>query len=74
VRLSCRLREIRGKRTIAEVASAAGVNEGELSKIERGLALPRDEWLEGLELAYGAARHDWYPPALLLHLQGDETS
>lgn len=72
MRVACRLREIRGDRTLATMAAASGVAEAELSKIERGLALPRDLWLDGLEQAYGEPRHQWYPPELLLIFQRDE--
>lgn len=71
MRLACHLRGLRGERRLAELARVAGVHEAELSKIERGIALPRDEWVAGLEEAYGAPVHEWYPPALLLHLDRD---
>lgn len=64
MRLRCNLRELRGDRTIAEIARAAGVPEPELSKIERGIELPRDEWIAPLERAYGHPFHDWYPPSV----------
>lgn len=63
MRVACRLREIRGDRALADVARRAGVHAAELSKIERGLALPRDEWVPRLELAYRAPRAEWYPAA-----------
>ena len=72
MRLICHLRELRGKRTLAELARLAGVNDGELSKIERGVALPRDEQLAGLEQAYGAPRTAFYSEATLLAIQEDE--
>jgi transcriptional regulator with XRE-family HTH domain len=66
--VECRLREIRGERSLRELAKAAGLNRGDLSRLERGLRLPPDEWIEQLEEAYGAPRHDWYPPHVLLAL------
>lgn len=79
MRVACRLREIRGDRTLATIAAASGVNEGELSKIERGIALPRDAWLPALEGAYGAPRAEWWPAAftgadgqVLVALESDE--
>lgn len=65
MRLRCHLREIRGDRTIAEIARSARVPEAELSKVERGLEVPRDEWVGPLEQAYGATLDQWYPPLVL---------
>lgn len=73
MRLPCNLREIRGKRPMIEIARAAKVAEAELSKIERGLALPRDEWMDALEEAYGAPRHEWWPPAVLVVLEAEDS-
>ena len=74
MRVRCRLRDLRGDRSLREVAEAAGVNRGELSKIENGRLLPRDEWLERIEQAYGAPPHDWYPDYQLLQFEHDEDS
>lgn len=63
MRVRCRLREIRGDRTLAEIAHISGVHVAELSKIERGIALPRDEWLPGLEHGYGVPHGEWWPAA-----------
>lgn len=71
MRLLCHLREIRGERKLVELARASGVSEPELSKIERGIALPRDAWLESLEEAYGQPRHTWWPPEVLVAISGD---
>jgi transcriptional regulator with XRE-family HTH domain len=53
LRLLCHLREARGDRTLAEMARASGVANANLSMIETGRMLPRDEWIEGMERAYG---------------------
>lgn len=75
MRLPNSLRALRGDRNLAELARLAGtqgVTAAELSKIERGHELPRDEWREGLERAYGAPAHVWYPPEVLLVIERDE--
>lgn len=46
-----------GKRT--------GIAYGSLSRVERGLLLPRDEWIEQIERHYRLAFVDWYPSAAL---------
>lgn len=66
------MREIRGSRPLAEIARAANISAGELSKVERGIALPRDEWLARLEAAYGAPRHEWWPPVVLIALEPED--
>lgn len=60
MRLPCLLRDIRGERKLAEIASTAGVNPGELSKIETGQQLPKDKWIPALEAAYGVSVAEWY--------------
>lgn len=72
MKLTCHLREIRGERTLIEISHASHVPESALSKIERGIEVPRDEWLEPLAAAYGAPVVDWYPPQVLLALTGDD--
>lgn len=74
MRVSCSLRRIRGKRTLEAIRAESGVHIAELSKIERGIAFPRDEWLPALERAYGAPRHEWYQPELLVQLERDEAA
>lgn len=73
MKVVCHLRQIRGSRTLAQISEQANVPVPALSQIERGVQLPRDTWLPGLEQAYGQPRHLWYPPELLLVLQADET-
>lgn len=71
-RVRCFLRELRGPVTLRAIADDAGLNSGELSRIEAGYALPRDEDLPRLERAYGAPITSWYPPAVLFALESDE--
>ena len=71
MKLSCRLREIRGRRSLRDLADAAGINRGTLSMIETGRALPKDEWLEAIERVYGAPPEEWYPPRTLLAIGWD---
>jgi transcriptional regulator with XRE-family HTH domain len=72
VKLLCHLRQIRGERTLNSIAEHSHVPESALSKIERGIEVPRDEWLQPLADAYGAPVVDWYPPQVLLALTGDD--
>lgn len=77
MKLACHLREMRGDRTLLAIVGAAAeagtvVSEADLSRIERGIALPRDDQLPGLEAAYGAPRYEWWPPQVLVALSGDE--
>jgi transcriptional regulator with XRE-family HTH domain len=75
VRLPCLLRHARGDRTLSDLARAAdvgGLTVAELSKIERGIQLPRDAWKAALETVYGIPPHEWYPPEVLLVVERDE--
>lgn len=74
MRLVCHLRVIRGGRPLRVLAVASGVDKGSLSRIERGVALPTDAQVPGLQRAYGVAAHHWYEPAALLAIQQDETA
>lgn len=79
MRLQCKLRELRGERTLRDIeaaAEAAGhkVSPGTLSQIERGLQLPTDAQLAALEQAYGADVATWYEPRALLVIQADEAA
>lgn len=69
MRVRCHLREIRGARTLADIAALSGVKAPELSRIERGLMLPADTDLPKLAVAYGAVLDEWYdwePPQFLV--------
>jgi transcriptional regulator with XRE-family HTH domain len=74
VRVACRLREIREARglSLSELAAELPVDadgkpvpriyRGDLSRIERGTMLPRDDWLEALGRLYGVEPSTWYSP------------
>lgn len=72
-RLRCFLRELRGPVSLRQIAAQAEVNAGELSRIEAGLALPRDEDVPALERAYGAPITSWYHPQALLAMEFDDS-
>ncbi|MEZ5101207.1 MAG: helix-turn-helix transcriptional regulator [Thermoleophilia bacterium] len=72
MKLACALREIRGDRSLRDVAETAGVNRGLLSDLERGRRLAPDRIVRALEVAYGQPAHAWYPPEVLLVIQRDE--
>lgn len=79
MRLRCHLRDVRGERQLAEVAAevralATGSEETkppgspELSRIEQGYMLPRDEWIGPIASVYGLEldeMYDWQPPQLI---------
>jgi transcriptional regulator with XRE-family HTH domain len=81
MRVRCNLRTIRERMprkpngdpvSLRDIEAVAGVSPGVLSQIERGVMLPADRQIAGLEQAYGAPVTDWYGPAVLLVLQEDE--
>jgi transcriptional regulator with XRE-family HTH domain len=74
--VACHLREIRGDRSLQDIADVAGVNRGALSDIERGFRLPHEDWVERLEEAYGEPPERWYPDFVLLTIErsGEERS
>lgn len=65
MRLPNRLPQLRGERTITDIANATGIARPYLSQIERGLLMPRDEWLPALENAYGESVATWYETWLI---------
>lgn len=71
MRVRCHLRELRGKRSLRELAEAAGINHGTLSQIERGRMLPADGQLYAIGKAYGAPPTEWYSELALLAIQED---
>lgn len=72
MRVRCFLAEIRGPVSLRSIAEAAELNAGELSRIESGRALPRDEDVPALERAYGKSVAEWYPPPVLLAFEFDD--
>jgi transcriptional regulator with XRE-family HTH domain len=69
--IACRLRELRGERSLRDLEAETGISGGMLSLVEQGRMLPRDRWLSALEAAYGSLRHEWYEPDVLLAVQAD---
>jgi transcriptional regulator with XRE-family HTH domain len=74
VKVRCHLREIRGRRGLREISEACGINRGLLSRVETGRVLPQDNWIEAMEMAYGAPFADWYPPLTIRVLELDEVN
>jgi transcriptional regulator with XRE-family HTH domain len=68
----CHLSEFRGSRSIREIAREAGINPGQLSEIEAGRRLPRDEEIPKLAEVYGAPLSKWYPPLVLVALEVED--
>jgi transcriptional regulator with XRE-family HTH domain len=73
-RLRCFLKELRGPESLRTLADRAGINAGELSRIEAGYAIPRDEDVPALESAYGAPITDFYHPLVLVALEFDDAA
>jgi transcriptional regulator with XRE-family HTH domain len=57
--IRCRLRELRGQRSLQQVSDVCGLHRGTLSQLERGERLPRPSDLAGLRRAYGPET-GWY--------------
>lgn len=72
MRFRCHLRTIRGERSLKTIAVECGVNQGDLSRIENGLQLPKDKDIPALVQAYGARVVDWYPPEVLWAIESDD--
>lgn len=68
----CYLREIRGRRSLKQLAERAGINHGTLSMIERGRMLPKDEWVDAISQAYGEPFEKWYPALVVRSLEPDD--
>lgn len=68
----CYLSELRGPASLRSIAEKAEVAPGDLSRIEAGIMLPKDDDVPALERAYGAPITSWYPPIVLLALESDE--
>lgn len=74
LRLRCKLRKIRGERSLAEVADAAGINRANLSLIELGRMIPKDGLIPALEQAYGVEFEGWYSRRTLAVIEEDEAA
>jgi transcriptional regulator with XRE-family HTH domain len=74
VHLACELRSFRGERTLKQIAAASGVPQSMLSMIERGLMVPTDHQVDGLEKAYGQPISAWYDRPTLLALRAGDGS
>ncbi len=72
MKLHCKLRDLRGDRSLRHVAETAGISSGVLSQIEQGRALPRDRDLERLEAVYGAPVEQWYSPRTLVAMREED--
>lgn len=72
MRVRCLLKELRGARSLRSVADEAGVNPGMLSRIEQGVALPKDDEIPRLVEAYGVEFTKWYPPLVLVALEVED--
>lgn len=70
MRLRCRLRELRGNRSLRDVEEATKVNRGDLSRIELGRQVPTDEQMEALEPVYGPMTGwwDWRGPLVVMEM------
>jgi transcriptional regulator with XRE-family HTH domain len=71
VRLICRLREHRGKRGLRETADLIGMHAGQLSQIELGRMVPRDDQIALMEPVYGVPFEEWYSPLTIRVLAED---
>jgi transcriptional regulator with XRE-family HTH domain len=74
MRVRAFFKEIRGPRSLRKVAEAAGINPGMLSRIEQGVAFPKDDEIPALAAAYGAPITDWYPPLVIVAMEFDDTA
>lgn len=74
MRVRCFLKELRGPRSLRRVADEAGINPGMLSRIEQGVAFPKDDEIPALAAAYGAPITDWYPPLVIVAMEFDDTA
>lgn len=72
MRVRCLLTTFRGPRSLRSVALAAGVNAGQLSMIEQGRLLPKDDEIPRLAEAYGVEFTKWYPPLVLAALEVED--
>lgn len=74
MRLRCKLRVLRGEKTLKAISEQTGINRGTLSLIELGRLLPTDEQVEPLEQAYGIPFDAWYTRRTLAVIEEDEAA
>lgn len=72
MRVKCRLRELRGERSLNQMQAETGINKGYLSRYELGKEFPRDHHIQALERVYGARAESWYGKHIWVELQPDE--
>lgn len=71
MRLNCKLRALRGDRTLRQLEADVGISRGTLSRYETGQQLPPDRHITALERAYGAPASTWYAPHVWLEITPD---
>jgi transcriptional regulator with XRE-family HTH domain len=71
MRVRCRLRVLRGDRSLRAMEAVTGISRGYLSRYENGKEFPRDHHVEALERAYGEPWTRWYGPHVVVELVTD---
>lgn len=72
MRVKCKLRMLRGEKSLRELAAATGISRGTLSRYERGIQLPTDAHVPALERAYRANATLWYAPHVWIEIEADD--
>lgn len=71
MRVKCRLRALRGERSLRSMEAETGISRGYLSRYENGKEFPRDHHVAALERCYGAPARSWFAPHVWIELLGD---
>lgn len=72
MRVTCRLRQIRGDASLTEYANRCVLSKGTLSRIERGIQFPTDqEWQEIREVYGVLVPADVWPEHVAIELHAD---
>lgn len=71
MRVRCRLKELRGTRSLRSMEAETGISRGYLSRYENGKEIVRDHHLAAIERCYGAPLSRLYPPHVLVELYPD---